>query len=295
MTLLTPAGMFAPEEAGLILEQAQQTSAMMTLGKVRQTRLAGATIPVITGKPQAKFVAEGAAKPSTDATVAVKQLTLKKIVAVTGLSQELILQDTGNELTDEVKADCAEAIALAVDSAGFHGYSAPGSTTRDNPFGFYLDQTDNSQSVGGSGDDLYGDLMSGYSTLVNKSRPGFPVRPNGWAFDSRLDAMLYGAEDSQKRPLFMNGASTLAGKPIATSETIYDNSTNETLGYLGDWSGVVVGISNQIPFKLDSSGTIGGISALEYNLTWMIMELWVGIVFRNTDQFIRFYGSTGTS
>ena len=288
MTLLTPTGMFAPEEAGMILEQTQQQSALMTLGKVRTTKLAGATIPVITGKPNAKFVAEGAVKPPTDATVTVKQLSLKKIVAVTGLSQELLIQDTGNELSDEIKADCAEAIALAIDSAGFHGISAPGSGTRDNPFGFYVDQTANVQDVSNaSSEGLYADMMKANTLLISGSTPQFPIRPNGWAFDQRLSAMLYAAEDSQKRPLWQNGVETLAGKPIATSTTIYDDTVNNTVGYLGDWTGVVVGVADQIPFKLDSSGTINGISALEHNITWMIMEIWVGLVFRNVNQFVR--------
>lgn len=288
MTLLTPSGMFAPEEAGMILEQAQQQSALMTLGKVRQTRLAGATIPVITGKPQASFVAEGAIKPPSDATVTVKQLALKKIVAVTGLSQELLIQDSNNELSDEIKADCAEAIALAIDSAGFHGYSVPGATgTRDNPFGAYIDQTTNVQGISNATNNLYGDLMAANTLLIGNSTAQFPIRPNGWAFDQRLSALAYAAEDAQKRPLFINGVEMLAGKPIATSTTIYDNTTQNTFGYLGDWSGLVVGVSNQIPFKLDSSGTIAGVSALEHNITWMIMEIWVGMVMRDPQRFVR--------
>jgi HK97 family phage major capsid protein len=70
-----------------IFERAAQMSVVQQL--VRQVPLGanGVSVPVVTGRPVANWVAEGAAKPATNGSMTLKSLTPKKLAAIASSRQ----------------------------------------------------------------------------------------------------------------------------------------------------------------------------------------------------------------
>src|SRR5690348_5026067 len=177
-------GFLNREQSAAIFEQAAKTSVVQQLAPRVQLGVNGQSLPVVTGKVQAGWVAEGAQKPASKGSMALKTMVPKKIAAIAVVSAEVLRANPGGYV-DLIRPQIAEAFAVAFDAAALYGTASPFSTN--------LSTGSSVQEFTGTTPaftDVYGDLNAGLSTLVNAGK-----KLTGWAFDNRFEPVLNGSKD----------------------------------------------------------------------------------------------------
>ena len=283
-------GFLNREQSEAIFEKAARQSVVQTLARRVPLGINGQSIPVVTGKVTAGWVAEGAQKPASSGTMALKTMDPKKLAAIAVVSAEVVRANPGGYM-DVLRPQVAEAFAVAFDSAALHGTSSPFSTN--------LDTGSSTQEFTGTAPAftaVYDDLNAGLSTLVNADKD-----PNGFAFDRRMEPVLNGAKDTSGRPLFLDATYTDAAGPIrqgsllgyqtVVGKGIYA-ATPKIYGYLGDWSQVAWGAVGGISYKVSTEATvtINGtlVSLFENNLVAILAEAEYGFLVNDASSFVKF-------
>ena len=283
-------GFLTREQSAAIFEKAAQQSVVQSLAPRVPLGINGQSIPVVTGKVSAGWVAEGAAKPASSGSMALKTMDPKKLAAIAVVSAEVVRANPGGYM-DLLRPQIAEAFAVAFDAAALHGTSSPFTTN--------IDTGSSTQEFTGTTPaftDVYGDLNAGLSTLVNAGK-----KLTGWAFDNRFEPVLNGSKDTANRPLFVESPFTetngpvregrLLGRQAFIGDGIYDAAT-KTYGFAGDWSqaawGAVGGISYNV--STEATVTINGVltSLWENNLVAILAEAEYGFLVNDPSAFVAY-------
>jgi len=292
-------GFLNPAQSAPIFDQARRMSIAQQLAKQVPLGASGVSIPVTTGKLAAGWVAEGAAKPASSGTMAIKTISPKKLAVIAVVSAEVVRSNPGGYM-QEIQAQVGEAFATAFDSAAFHG--------TNTPFTTFLDQTASSvefsdaAGAGGALTNVYSDLNAGLRLLVAAGK-----KLTGFAFDTRFEPELNDAKDTALRPLFVESPFTeaagpvrlgrLLGRPAALGEGVWD-ATVMSLGYGGDWSqtawGTVGGISYDV--STQATVTINGalVSLFENNLVAVRAEAEYGWLVNDVNAFVKYVNAIDT-
>jgi len=283
-------GFLNREQSEAIFEKAARQSVVQTLARRVPLGINGQSIPVVTGKVTAGWVAEGAQKPASSGTMALKTMDPKKLAAIAVVSAEVVRANPGGYM-DLLRPQIAEAFAVAFDAAALHGTSSPFSTN--------LDTGSSTQEFTGTAPAftaVYDDLNAGLSTLVNADKD-----PNGFAFDRRMEPVLNGAKDTSGRPLFLDATYTdkagpirqgsLLGYQTVVGKGIYA-ATPKIYGYLGDWTQAAWGAVGGISYKVSTEATvtINGalVSLFENNLVAILAEAEYGFLVNDASSFVKF-------
>ena len=283
-------GFLNREQSAAIFEQAAKTSVVQQLATRIPLGINGQSIPVTTGKMSAGWVAEGAQKPASKGSMALKTIDPKKIAAIAVVSAEVIRANPGGYM-DLLRPQIAEAFATAFDAAALYGTASPFSTN--------LSTGSSSQEFTGTAPAftaVYDDLNAGLSTLVNAGK-----KLTGWAFDNRFEPVLNGSKDTQGRPLFTEQPFTetagpirqgrLLGRNAFIGDGIYDPTT-KTYGFAGDWSQAVWGAVGGINYNVSTEATvtINGqlVSLWENNLVAILAEAEYGFLVNDPSSFVAF-------
>jgi len=283
-------GFLNREQSAAIFEQAAKTSVVQQLAPRVQLGVNGQSIPVVTGKVQAGWVAEGAQKPASKGSMALKTMDPKKIAAIAVVSAEVLRANPGGYV-DLIRPQIAEAFAVAFDAAALYGTASPFSTNLST--GSSVQEFTGTTPAFTS---VYDDLNAGLSTLVNAGK-----KLTGWAFDNRFEPVLNGSKDTANRPLFVESPFTetngpvregrLLGRQAFIGDGIYD-ATSKTYGFAGDWSqaawGAVGGISYNV--STEATVTINGVltSLWENNLVAILAEAEYGFLVNDPSAFVKF-------
>ena len=282
-------GFLSPEQSGPIFDLARQQSLVQQLAKQIPLGPTGVSVPVTTGKLSANWVAEGAQKPASQGSLALKTMSPKKIAVIAVVSAEVVRANPGGYM-DKIRGDVAEAFATAFDAAALHGTSTPFST--------YIDQTASSVEFTGTTPaftNVWGDLNSALSTLITAGK-----KPNGWTLDDRFEPILNGAVDSSGRPLFVDSPTVdtagpvrqgrLMSRPVYMGPGVY-NATGKIYGYLGDWSQAAWGVVGGISYDVSTEATVtinGALTSLfENNLVAVRAEAEYGFLVNDTAAFCK--------
>lgn len=287
------AGFLTPTMSQPIFEKAYKRSIVQQLTPEVPLGANGVSIPVVTGRMSAGWVAEGAQKPASSAALALKTMTPHKIAAIAVVSAEVVRANPGSYM-DILRPQIGEAFALAFDAAALHGTGTPFTT--------WIDQSANSVEDGGAAPawtGVYNDFVAALALLVNAGKEA-----TGWAFDARFEPIMYSAVDSQQRPLFLNPVYTeqspiiqgsLLGRKAFMGPNVYE-ATNKIFGYLGDWTqaawGVVGGISYDV--STETTVTINGVltSLWENNLVAIRAEAEYGWLVNDPASFVKIANKT---
>ena len=289
------AGFLKPAEAQAYFDEARRKSAVQQL--VRQVPLGinGQEIPVTTSKPTAGWVAEGGKKPTTAGGKTLKTIAPKKLAAISVVSAEVVRANPGGYIED-LRADIAEAFAVAFDAAALHG--------TDTPFGAnnYIAATSKLVSLGTAtvaNGGIFADVNSALSLLVNDGK-----RMTGSAWDSIAEPAFNGAVDAIGRPLFIDSPTTdasatfrdgrLLGRPSYIGEGV---GGNDLVGFAGDWSKAVWGVVGGITYDVSTEATVtldGELVSLwEHNLVAVRAEAEYGWLVNDVDAFVKFDEASG--
>jgi HK97 family phage major capsid protein len=280
-------GFLTREQAAPIFEKAARTSVVQSLVREVPLSINGTSVPVVTGKLSAGWVAEGAQKPASSGSLALKNMDPKKIATVAIVSAEVVRANPGNYM-NLVRDQVGEAFARAFDAAALHGTSSPFST--------YLDQTTKSVTLGTAtvaNGGIHADIVSGLSLLVNDGK-----RLNGFALDEVVEPLLLSAVDSNGRPIYIDTPLSETTAAVRPGRLIGRNSflVNEIasggiVGYAGDWSQAAWGVVGGISYKVSTEAavTIDGtlVSLFENNLVAILAEAEYGWLVNDPQSFVK--------
>jgi len=284
------AGFLNREQSAPIFERVARDSVAQRLAQKVELGINGQSIPIVTGKLTAGWVAEGTAKPVSSGSVALKTMDPKKLAVIAVVSAEVVRANPANYMT-LIQNQVAESFATAFDLAAFHGTGSPFTTNLDTG-----SSTQEFTGVAPITSAVYDDLNAGLATLVNAGK-----HLTGWAFDDRFEPILNGSKDSAGRPLFVESPFTegagpirsgrLLGRPAFVGEGVYA-ATPKILGYGGDWTQAAWGSVGGISFDVSTEATvtINGVlvSLWENNLVAVRAEAEYGWLVNDPSAFVKF-------
>lgn len=280
--------------ASEIIQKTQEESAVMRLARQVALPGRGMTFPMITGDPEAAWVAETDAKPVSNPTLSTKVMTPYKLAVIVPFSDEFARDYAA--LYDALVARIPGALAKKFDTTVFNG-TAPGS-------GFNVLTACTAQSI-----DTNASGQGGfYSALVaaDIDIASHDGDLNGFAMSPQARGEMLSALDKDSRPIFINNVSEgavprLLGQAVYYSRGLYfagnaasGNSGSsgyiaakpDVLGFAGDWTkamygtveGVKIDISNQATLTISEQA----VNLWEHNMFAVKAEIEVGFIAETT-------------
>ena len=269
------------EIAQEVMSKTQGASAIMRLARRVNLPGRGLTIPVITGDPEAAWVAETGAKPVSNPSLTQKVMQAYKLAVIVPFSDEF--RRDLSALYDAIVERLPGALALAFDQTVIGAKNKPGENF-DN-FALCTAQS----LVAADSHTAYKGLVAAYADIAahNGVLNGFGLAPAG-------EGLLLGSVDSTGRPIFTAGVgegnvNRILGAPVAEGRGLYKAGTAAAgsaagtpaiVGVAGDWTqamyGTVEGV--QIRFADQTGLTIASeqINLWEHNMFAVRAEIEVG-------------------
>lgn len=267
-----------------IIQKTQESSAVMRLARQVQLPGTGITIPMITGDPEANWVAETAAKPVSNPTLDKKVMTPYKLAVIVPFSDEFARDYA--RLYDALVDRIPGALAKKFDATVFNG-TAPGT-------GFDVLTNCTAQSIDVNASGVGGFYKALVATDMDIAAHDGDL--NGYAMSPAARGEMLSALDNDARPIFINAVSEgaiprLLGQPVFYSKGLYfagnaaSGSTAakpDVLGFAGDWTkamygtveGVKIDISNQATLTISDSA----VNLWEHNMFAVKAEIEVGFI-----------------
>lgn len=290
-------GFLNRRQAQPIFERAARISVFQQLAQEVPLGASGEAIPVVTGRPTAGWVAEGAAKPASSGSLALKNMDPKKLAVIAVVSAEVVRANPGNYVT-LLRPQIAEAFAIGFDLAAAHDMG-PDGTAGAGPFATYLDQTANSVEVG-TGTTVHDDFVSALSLLIADDS-----KLTGFALGEEMEPILFSAKDANDRPLYIDLPSGDMDAPDNTprrgrilsrtafiGEGVSTPNGTSVVGYAGDFRQAAWGVVGGISYRVSTEATVtinGDLTSLwENNLVAILAEAEYGWVVNDTDSFVKF-------
>lgn len=252
-----------------IWAKALEDSAVMSLAERVELPGNGTAIPVITGEPEAEWVAETGTKPVSNSTVSIKTMQPYKLAVIETVSKELM--DDMPRLYNALRERLPFALAKKFDETVF-GATAPGT---------------NFDVLGGAtavalGTDAYAALVTvdGNIATAGGVMDGIVMSPQG-------KTVLLNSKDGNDRPLFIDTVAnstipTILGAPVHYSRGVYAAGSPAQLGFAGDWThakfGTVDGIEISVSDQATLAVTGGTINLWQQNMVAIRAEFRVGFV-----------------
>lgn len=295
-------GFITPEVAAPIFLRASRGSVVQRLATQVPLGPSGVTVPVVTGRPVANWVAEGGRKAATRGALTPKSIVPKKMAAIMVESKEVVRLNPGGYL-DIMRNGLGDAIALAFDYATLHNLGGDGTGT--GPFSTYIDQTTNTTELGtaaASAGGTYADLMNGMQKVVSHIGPdGRRARATGWAFDDVAEPALLLTVDTTGRPIYIDTpledtttirGGRLVGRPSYMGEAVGTPEETSVIGYVGDWAQCAWGVIGGINYQISTEATVtinGALTSLwENNLVAILAEVEYGWLCNDVNNFTKF-------
>ena len=300
-------GFLSRDMAAPIFEEAAKASVVQRLAQQVPLGANGKSIPVVTGRMSAGWVAEGAQKPASNGALALKTMDPKKIAAIAVVSAEVVRANPGNYMT-LIRSQVAEAFALAFDQAALYD-KGPDGTAGGGPFSTWIAQTTKAVELGTAtqaNGGIHADIVSGLRLLVNDGK-----RLTGFALDDVVEPTLLSAVDSTGRPIYIDTPldetttaarpGRLIGRTSFMSEGIAEPvpgtaSTTYTVGFGGDWRQAAWGVVGGISYDVSTEATVtinGTLTSLwENNLVAVRAEAEYGWLVNDTAAFVEYTETT---
>lgn len=230
-----------PETSALILQKAQEQSAIMSLAQQIELPGLGQTIPVITSDPEAQWVTETGMKPVKSPGLSKKIMQPYTLAVIVPISNQFKRDLPG--LTRQLINRLPKALGKKFDATVFHG-SAPGSN-----FDILASVT---------AKDITSDP---YQALVDADQVISDADGimDGIVISPKMRGVLLSAKDLDGRPLFINSMAEgaipmILGQRTYTSKAAYKAASGgnpAVYGFAGDWTQALYGMVEGI--KLDYS------------------------------------------
>lgn len=226
-----------------IIQKVQESSIVMRLGRRMTLPGRGAAINIITGDPEAEWVAETGAKPVKNPGLSTKVLRAYKLAVIVPFSKEF--RRDVPALYDALIGRLPGALAQKFDATVFGAVQAPGSD---------FDQL-SSCTAQEIGTDTYDGLVAAKSDIAIHGGilDGFALSPQG-------EGVLLLAKDNNGRPIFINSTAegavpTILGAKTYTGKGVYVQS-DDLVGVAGDWTQAIWGTVEGVTIDYSEDATL---------------------------------------
>ena len=284
-----------PAVSAEIWSAAEYNSAAMQLATQIPLPGPGVTVDIITGEPEAEWVAETDLKPVDRPTLGSKLMTPYTLAVIVPFSNQFRRDKAG--LYRELVRKLPQALAKKFDQTVFGSVAAPGSN---------FDKLSGAAAVGIAGKTYQGLVAADQSVATGGGEL------NGWAISPQGRGLLLGAVDGFGRPLFLSNPNTegsvasLLGQPVYASKGVYVAGSPNQLGFAGDWDsaawgsveGVSISISDQASLT-DGTVEVGEgvtipnvINLWQRNMFAVRAEIEVGFRVRDLAHFVKLTSAT---
>ena len=252
-------GILPTQYAKEIIQQAPKSSVILSRARRVEMSTRSRSQPILDSMPIAYWVGgDTALKQTTKQKWAGLSIQAEELAAIVPIP-EAIIEDSNIDLWGEIRPRLAAAIGFKLDQAALFGTDKPSSfpdaiVTKAKSMGNYAAE--------GTGADLAADVASVAEKMATQ---GFNV--NGFACQPGLNWRLSALRDANGNPIYTrdlteSGNGKLLGYPINEVDNGAWDPTKAVL-LMADWSNFVVGIRQDITFKLldqavisDDSGKI---------------------------------------
>lgn len=264
-----------------VMQKTQEASAIMRLARRINLPGRGLTIPVITGDPEAAWVAETGAKPVSNPSLSQKVMQAYKLAVIVPFSDEF--RRDLPALYDAIVERLPGALALKFDQTVIGNGDKPGENF-DNFASCTAQSIVKSQNAS-----EYDGLVAAYADIA--AHNGIL---NGFGLSPAAMGLLLGAVDTTGRPIFTAGVgegdvNRILGAPVVEGRGLYKAGaagvgtaagTPAVVGVAGDWSQAVYGTVEgvQIRFADQTGLTIASeqVNLWEHNMFAVRAEIEVG-------------------
>lgn len=277
------------EISSQIWADTRENSIVQTLSPKISLPAGGITIPIITGDPEAGWVAETEEKPVGDSTFGSKVITPYKMAVIELFSDEF--RRDYSALYGALAERLPKALGKLFDETTLGLKASPGT-------GF--DTLADAPAVTLNGYDGY------LAALSSVSDAGGDV--TAWAVGPKAEISTLGFKDTDGRPIFINDVTTqgaigsVLARPMYKARnaqfTLEDldgsgsgSTGGDVVGIAGEWSSAMWGSVEGIKIAMTDQGTInkGGV---QYNLWQRNMfairaEVEVGFAVRDPKRFVK--------
>lgn len=239
-------GILPTQYANEVIQDAAKSSVMLARARRIQMSTRTRTQPVLDSKPLAYWVGgDTGLKQTTKQKWAGISITAEEIATIVPIP-EAIIADSNINLWGEIRPRLSAAVGLLFDQACFFGANKPASF----PEGIVpAAKAMGNATAQGTGPDLAADA----AILAEKlAKQGFNV--NGFASQPGLNWQLAALRDAEGRPVYTRdmqtaGSGNLLGYPINEVDNgAWDPA--QAVMLMADWSNFVVGIRQDITFKM---------------------------------------------
>ena len=268
-----------PAQSAEIWSAADETSAVLQLAQRVALPGAGVSVDIITGEPEAAWVAETNEKPVSRPTISSKLMTPYTAAVIVPFSNQFKRDKAA--LYNEIVRKLPQALARKLDSTVF-GTTAPGSN---------FDVLGGATAVGIGGNTYAGLVAADQAVAAGGGML------NGWALSPQARGLLLGATDLNGRPLFINSAQTdgavpaLLGAPTYQTKAVYKAGSPAQVGFVGDWTSAHVGVVEDVSISISDQATITDgdetINLWQRNMFAVRAEFEVGFRVRDAAHFAR--------
>lgn len=227
-----------------IIQKLQENSAVMRLARKIDLPGNGVTIPVITGDPEAAWVAETDKKKVSKPGLGTKLMSAYTLAVIVPFSNQF--KRNAEALYEALVDRLPLALAQKFDYTVFGGVAAPGEN-------FDTLATATAQDLK---TDVYKGLVAADADIA--SHGGIT---NGFVVSPQMKSELLLAVDANKRPLFVNSAADgavpmLLSVPTVSSKGAFVDGTPKTLGFAGDWTQAVYGTVEGVQISISDQATL---------------------------------------
>ena len=243
-----------------VVQTATETSAALRTFRKVNMGSSIARLPVISALPVAGFVTgDTGVKPSTQAAWERKVLTAEELAVIVAIPEN-VFDDSSVNIWNEVRPRIAEAFGVALDAAVFFGTGAP--TSWPDSLAEGATAAGNVRASAGAGDTVE-DINQTWALV---EADGFDV--NVTYGPRALRAELRGLRDTTGQPLL----AVQGGLGSTPSYTVYGEDLEfvsqgawaaTAKAIAGDRNMAILGIRQDVQYKLLTEATIGGVSLAE--------------------------------
>lgn len=240
------AGEIPDKIAEQIVGTVQTASVAMALGRQIPTTTKDSRIPVLTGVPEASWLAtDTSRKPVTNATWENKAIVAEEIACIV-VVPDAVVEDSEWDIWDAVRPLIARAMATTIDKAVLFGLGAPASF---GP-GLVAHATTATQVIP-STSDAAADLLGAAEAvaLTEHVATGAVVRP-GWQFAAARQR----THELTANPLDSPYPMSIAGMGIRVNPTVWDSEAATAI--VADWDSVLLGTRKDITFEIFNTGVL---------------------------------------
>ena len=273
-----------------IWTEVAKVSIAQSLAKTAPMVIGDNLLPVLSKRPSATIIDEGAQKKSSDLEIDMKRVRTLKAQVGLEFTTEMVLSNPGGVL-DQVQQALSDAIAEQLDLAVFHGVKADDHSAITGAESFAKTVTNTVEIDPAAPGDVDKVFWTAYGSLASTGKS-----PNAIAMAPQMVYSLATATDKQGRTLHpelsMNGQiGSLFGLRTAQSATVSGlaggaGADSKLRAVIGDFNRLSMGRAHDITLERIEYGNPFGTGDLKgRNMVGFLAETWFAYAIMDKDAF----------